>query len=418
MKKIILYILNLTLLTAACTNNSQDANIADNLEEKIEIEVEREPEQIPDEAPQIYIAEYMTGEIITDGDYEISGDMGSICFVPDKESREIIKEKYGDYSLDFIDDESYFIHYDNMSSTKNLPDKLGIYKVKVKLEIKETDYCCIFYLTDIELCNDIGTILYEGKSYETNDLNLDVRVKDRVSGLIVDSVDRFGDEGIRVGFCGEIETEGYYNISYSEMYGRNLGCIYYDEKYKDNIPIMLGTSNNNELFYFVSKEDLFKELEDNSTFGRGRFKTSNYYLVYNIGMGREPSDILTEIVSLDGNYDGMFPMNDMSSTNLMGYNNDFAIVSYIVEYDENNYPVLFDYYYIKNDQNKMYLLTTAYYYSLKETVDENEFLLRTEGYNAATGSHDGAHEIKCKITDQGAEISYTNIEENSNSINN
>nr|WP_300092747.1 hypothetical protein [Sedimentibacter sp.] len=108
----------------------------------------------------------------------------------------------------------------------------------------------------------------------------------------------------------------------------------------------------------------------------------------------------------------------MSSTNLMGYNNDFAIVSYIVEYDENNYPVLFDYYYIKNDQNKMYLLTTAYYYSLKETGDENEFILRTEGYNAATGYHDGAHEIKCKITDQGVIISYTNIEENSNAINN
>ena len=153
--------------------------------------------------------EYLTGEIITDGDYEIlSSGIGSICFVPDKESREIIEEKYDTYNLYYLNDESYFLYYDNISVTESLPNELGIYKVKVKFDLKEIYSFDRFNINDIELTDNIGTILYEGKEYETNNLDLDVKVKDRVCGLIVDSVDKLGNGGFRITFCGDIETEG------------------------------------------------------------------------------------------------------------------------------------------------------------------------------------------------------------------
>ena len=80
MKKFILFILMLTFLIASCTNNTQrDAE---------EVDTESESENISNEVSEIDRTEYLTGEIITDGDYEIlSSGIGSICFVPDKESR-------------------------------------------------------------------------------------------------------------------------------------------------------------------------------------------------------------------------------------------------------------------------------------------------------------------------------------------
>lgn len=72
--------------------------------------------------------EYLTGEIITDGDYEISSSgVGGFSFVPDKESREIIEQKYGSYDLYYLNDESYFLYYDDISVTESLPEELGIY---------------------------------------------------------------------------------------------------------------------------------------------------------------------------------------------------------------------------------------------------------------------------------------------------
>ncbi|HCS10723.1 MAG TPA: hypothetical protein DIV40_04620, partial [Clostridiales bacterium] len=151
------------------------------------------PENISNEVSEIDRTEYLTGEIITDGDYEISSSgIGSICFVPDKESREIIGEKYGTYDLYYLNDESYFLYYDNISVTESLPDELGIYKVKVKFDLKEIYSYDRFNIIDIQLTDNIGTILYEGKAYETNNLDWDVKVKDRAGGLIVDSVDKLG----------------------------------------------------------------------------------------------------------------------------------------------------------------------------------------------------------------------------------
>ena len=352
--------------------------------------------------------EYLTGEIITDGDYEIlSSGIGSICFVPDKESREIIEEKYDTYNLYYLNDESYFLYYDNISVTESLPNELGIYKVKVKFDLKEIYSFDRFNINDIELTDNIGTILYEGKEYETNNLDLDVKVKDRVCGLIVDSVNKLGDEGFRVTFCGEIETEGYYNISYSEMNASNYGTIYYDDKYESNVPMMMGESNNKQLFLFIDKEELFSQLEEHSSFGRGKFKISNFHIVYNVGMGREPTEVLTEIVSLDDAYKNMFEIIEKSETNIKGHNGIFAIVSNTAEYDENNYAKSYNYYYInKNNPKKVYLLTTEDYYFLDEVISDTEFSLITEGYNEATDSYGVLNRIKCKITDKGAELSY------------
>ncbi|WP_019229042.1 DUF5050 domain-containing protein [Sedimentibacter sp. B4] len=402
MKKLVIFGMMLMFLITSCSINTPKTNndsTDNNVEENV-VEIDR--------------SEYLTGEIITDGNYEISsGGIGCICFVPDKESREIIKDKYSTNDLYYLNDESYFIYYDNLSVTENLPKDLGIYKVKVKFDLKNIYNYDRFNLIDITLVDNIGTILYEGKSYETNDLDLDVKVKDRVLGLIVDSVDKFGDEGFRVGFCGEIETEGYYNIFYGELHGRNLGIIYYDEKYEKYVPMMMGESNNKQLFYFVDNKDLFGQLEDYSSFGRGKFRISNFHIVYKHGMGREPSEILTEIVSLDEGYKNMFEITDKAETNVNGYNDNFAIVSIPAEYDENNYAKSFDYYYInKNISKKVHLLTTEDNYFLGDVISETEFVLKSEGYDEKAGAYGVLNEIKCKITDQGAVLTYPTIAEN------
>jgi hypothetical protein len=404
MKKLLIFAMMSTFLITSCSINApktNNYNTDNNVEESV-IEIDR--------------LEYLTGEIITDGNYEISsGGIGCICFVPDKESREIIEDKYSTNDLYYLNDESYFIYYYNLSVTENLPKILGIYKVKVKFDLKNIYNYDRFNLIDITLVDDIGTILYDGKSYRTNNLDLDVKVKDRVLGLIVESVDKFGDDGCRVSFCGEIETEGYYNIFYSELHGKNLGNIYYDEKYEDNVPMMMGESNNKQLFYFVNKEELFSQLEGYSSFGRGKFKISNFHIVYKHGMGREPSEILTEIVSLEEGYKNMFEIKDKAETSVNGYNGNFAIVSIPTEYDENNYAKSFDYYYInKNNPKKVHLLTTEDNYFLGDVISETEFSLKTEGYNEITGSYGVLNEIKCKITDQGVELSYPSIVENEN----
>ena len=122
-------------------------------------------------------------------------------------------------------------------------------------------------------------------------------------------------------------------------------------------------------------------------------------------MGREPTEILTEIVSLDEGYKNMFEIMDKADTRLMGYNDNFVIVSNTAEYDENNYAKSFNYYYInKNNPKKEYLLNSEDYYFLDEVISETEFSLITEGYNETTDSYGVLNRIECKITDNGAEI--------------
>ena len=109
----------------------------------------------------------------------------------------------------------------------------------------------------------------------------------------------------------------------------------------------------------------------------------------------------------------MFEIKDKAETSLMGYNDDFAIVSDIAEYDENNYAKSFNYYYInRNNPKKEYLLTTEDYYFLDDVMSETEFSLKSEGYNETTGSYGVLNKIKCKITGEGVELSYPYKDEN------
>lgn len=126
-------------------------------------------------------SEYLTGELITDGIYTYpSKGFGILYFVPDEESSQIIKEKYN------ISEESLQLKYEDVSKVEHLPKELGIYKVKVDLE-EEYNWLAI---NDIQLTDNIGTVVYKGKTYETNELDESVKVKDNVCGLIVKWIDR------------------------------------------------------------------------------------------------------------------------------------------------------------------------------------------------------------------------------------
>ena len=361
-------------------------------------------------------SEYLTGEIITDGDYEISsGGTGSFSFVPDKESREIIEEKYGSYDLYYLDDESYYLYYDEISVTENLPKELGIYKVKVIFDLKNIYNYDLFNINDIQLTDNIGTIIYEGKTYETNNLDLDVKVKDKVSGLIVDSVDKLGDEGFRVRFCGQIETEGYYNISYDELHDRNIGTIYYDDNYVNNVPMMMGETNNKQLFLFVGKEDLFRQLEDYSSFGRGKFKISNFHIVYNYGMGREPTEILTEIVSLDENYKDLFKYSE-NEISIMDPNEDYLIVA---EHEINVLEVIKStYYFVSRSEPSFIKIASSdngFRYRFEKSNDDpskkdgSDFNLVSYNHGNLFDDEKSAHTIKFKYFNKNDTGNYEDI---------
>ncbi len=392
MKKIVLVIIMLILLITACTNNNGNKKNINTDSEIINIIKDSEALEEPSVGNDIDRTEYLTGEIITDGNYSYpSNYKGIMYFVPDEESNIIIKEKYN-YSA-----ESYLLFYENMSMIENLPKELGIYKVKVKIDWNESGKS--FILNNIELTDKIGTILYEGKSYETNELDENVKVKDMVCGLIVKWIDRF-DGGIQIRFAGEIESEGYYSINYDLMYDENMGRIYFDEEYFNNIPFYGERGFNN--FSFFKTNELFDEIQNFSAFGKGKFKTSNYLLIYNIGMGRPVSDYLTEIISLDEDYKDMFIFDKNKYVGTADQAKDFIIVS-SANYEDNDIHLSTDYYYIsKKNPKKLFLFSSgSYNYDLKVVANENEFILSTSGYNYITGEQDKKHIIVCKIDENG-----------------
>ena len=145
-------------------------------------------------------SKYLTGEIITDGEYNYpSKGFGKLYFVPDEESNQIIKEKYN------ITEESLQLKYEDVSQVDHLPEELGIYKVKVDIE-EEYNWLAI---NDIQLIDTIGTVAYDGKTYDTNELDDNVKVKDNVCGLIVKWIYRDEvDGGIQIRFAGEITKIG------------------------------------------------------------------------------------------------------------------------------------------------------------------------------------------------------------------
>lgn len=398
MKKIII-IFTILLLFTACSNKKVNTDVNNNINSNEN--TQKSSNNIPNKEQQekVYIndidrIEYLTGEIITDGIYSFpQNHQGVIYFVPDEESSKIIKEKYD------AEAESFQVMYDDISKVENLPKGLGIYKVKVKIDWNKQGR--VFSLNEVQLTDKIGKVTYTGKTYETNALDENVKVKDKVCGLIVTWISRDKDSGgIQIRFAGEIESEGYYSINYSEMHGGNIGMIYFDEKYYDNIPMYVEKGFNN--FFFAKSNELFDQLESFSSFGRGKFKTSNYILVYNIGMGRPASDYLTEIVSLDENYKNMFELKKSEYVVPVGVDKNFVIIS-SANYDENFNYISTDFYYInRNKPEKIFLLNSiGLSYELKLTASENEFIFSTNGYNPHTGEQNREHSVICKVTKDG-----------------
>lgn len=371
-----------TNITSINTNNSNAS-------------AEKQTEE-PVSGTDIERTEYLTGEIITDGLYNIYEPMGysTFCFIPDKESLEIMKGKYREKSY-------YGLAYDSLDEVKNLPKELGIYKVKVKIE-KENDYGYLF-IDKIELTDNIGTVIYEGKTFETNDIDDTVEIKDRAGGLIVDHLIKTDDGGLVVGFAGEIECEGYYLIDPrdNEVFECKTGHIYFDKESREKLPTVYGEGNT---FYgwFSDRNEAFNKLQSHSLFGRGKFKTAGYFLIYNYGMGPGPGTVITEIISLDENYKDILTYEENTYLELECNTDDFAIVA-STKYGDNYEHISTDYYYINRKKpEKIYLFSSDRYdYKVSVMKNEYEFTLITGGLNMSTGNTEEAHSIICKITEQG-----------------
>jgi hypothetical protein len=311
MKKINLIIILLILL-CACTNNVDNINndIIEN------VDVEKEPEENSNEGAEIDRTGILSGEIITDGIYGKSGKY-VMYFIPDKETRLFL---YKEHPLGT--GESLLLQFEDISLIKDIPKELGVYKVEI-----EADFTGKWAadLKSIKLTDDIGTVEYEGKTYETNDLDESVQPKDSVCGLIVEHVRRFDGDGVIISFAGEIESGGYYNVyPGGDVFQYNrIGEIIVEKEYKKNFPTYKGKGNNFSV-WFTETNELYDELAKFSAIGRGKFKSSNYYLVYNYGVGAGPGEILTEIVSLDENYKGLFEYNE-NEIRIAGFDDDYLI---------------------------------------------------------------------------------------------
>jgi len=319
MKKINLFILLLTLSTVACTNNVQDTNInktGSNLGEKVD--VEEDPKENSNIVVEIDRTDHLIGEIITDGIYGNSS-MYNMYFIPDKETRQLL---YNDYPVEI--GESIPLQFENLDLVKDLPNKLGIYKVEIEADFTANKWAAD--LESIKLTDIIGTVEYDGKTYETNDLDENVQPKDRVCGLIVENVRRFDNGGVIISFDGGIESEGFYNVypGGDIFQYRRIGKIIVDKEYLKNFPTYKGKGNNFSV-WFSETNELYDELANHSAIGRGKFKSSNYHIVYNYGMGAGPGEILTGIVSLDENYKGLFEYNE-DEIRIMGFDDDYVTV--------------------------------------------------------------------------------------------
>lgn len=366
MKKVLLTVV-VAMLLASCTANS---NVNIDEPEPKEPVTDNEPEEYADSEQERY-----TGEIIVDGFYR-----GRIYFLPDKETKQLIKEHYGRN----IDD-SIPLNYKNTAIEAQLPKELGIYKAEVMADFSQEGW--LIPLNEIELTDNIGTVEYDGKEYETNDLDETVRAKDRVCGLIVSNIRRFEDGGVIIEFEGEIESEGFYSVYPGGEFFNYLriGRIIPDEKSMNNFPSYLGNYNNFSV-YFAETNELYHQLADFSTIGKGKFKTTGYSITYNHGGGAPPDETLTEIISLDDKYKGLFKFGDNIRTSPLtnetnkyrgGFMNRYAIiyegaVGYIDNPDngkfENNY-----YFFGKEEASKIKILSSdEFYYGLKENKSGND----------------------------------------------
>lgn len=280
---------------------------------------EKEVKVDSNNSDEIVQPEYLTGEIITDGIYG-NADVYYIYFIPDKETRKLLNNYY---PLEI--GESIPLKFESMDIIKDLPNELGIYSVAIEADFTTNKRTAD--LKTIKLTDTIGTIEYEGKTYETNDLDENVQPKDRVCGLIVKNVRRYDDGGVIITFEGEIESEGFYNVyPGGDMFEyRRIGEIIRDKESLKNFPTYKGEGNIFSV-WFTETNELYNELANYSAVGRGKFKTSNYYIIYNYGIGTDPGEILTEIIALDENYKDLFKYNE-NEISIMGFDEDYLIVA-------------------------------------------------------------------------------------------
>ena len=340
-----------------------------------------------------------TGEIIFDGFYD---NKGRIYFVPYKETRELLKSEYP-YTIDAND--SIPLDYDEIDIIKDLPRKLGIYKVEIEADFNTGNI--ISKLKSIRLTDETGTVEYDGKDYPTNDLDESVTAKDRVCGLIVSNVSRFEDGGIMIEFAGEIETEGFYNVyPGGEYYNfKRLGRIVPDEESLKNIPAYKGEVDHWSV-YFTETNELYQQLADYSAIGRGRFKSKNYNIIYNFGTEALPREALTEIISLDERYGGLFTCDGNSTIRPIvnektkyrgGFTDKYAIICVNNDYTNQNSPR--NYYFLGYDElSKIKILTTdEFYYRLENNSENsNEFELINDS------GADKHHSIKFRYFDKNS----------------
>ncbi len=393
MKKLLLF-LAILLLTSCSKQTETNTDVEEQITEPVEAEND-EP------GPIRY-----TGEIITDGFFR---NNGRIYFVPDKETRELLKDEYP-YVIE--PGESIPLDYDDVNLVKDLPKELGIYKVEVEADFES--HGIVSELKSIMLTEEIGIIEYVGKEYPTNELDETVTAKDRVCGLIVSNVRKYDDDdGVMIDFEGEIESEGFYNVyPGGEFFSyKRIGRIVPDGESVKNFPSYKGTGiHNNFSVYFTETNELFQQLADHSAIGRGKFKSIGYDIVYNFGGGVPIKETLTEIISLDESYKGFFPYDDNSLTRPLvneeikhkaGFMDKYAIIFNIDDFENETSPINY-YFFGYNELSKIKLLTAdEFYYGLKENKDgdPNEFELITDS------SADNSHSIHFRYFDKNSSSS-------------
>ena len=389
-KKIYFIIVLVLLFLSSCTRQTQPKIDEEAISKDINKEIES-PDST-DTTPKY------TGEIITDGNYN-----NAVVFVPDMETKEYIKNNH---SFNF--DEGLYLTYDNKDIVRDLPASLGIYKVEIEPNIEESDY--YMKVKSIKLTDKIGTIEYEGKEYKTNNLDENVRIKDRINGLIVSYVN-FTDnkEGVIIRFAGQLEVEGTYTLyNGGEYYNNiNVGKIFANEESLKNFPVYNnGPVKANKFSVFLSEtNDLYKKLADNSSIGKGKFRISNYYLTGGyLGTEFTPSEKLEEIISLDQDYKGMFEFSKDYLYSLIVSTEKYDLIfqsyhDYDKLYDGNYYVIE------KKNNNKIHILSAeGFYYNYEETNDEryknyDMFVLESDGYNNKTNTQIGKHSIVLRIND-------------------
>lgn len=366
MKKILFIVVAAILLVSCSTNSNTNVDITEPEKPALDDEPEGGNE---------HNTERYTGEIIVDEFYN-----GRIYFLPDKETRLLLKDKYRREVYDSIP-----LDYKDTAIEAQLPKELGIYNAEIKADFSQEGW--FISLNEIKLTDSIGTVEYEGKDYKTNDLDENVRTKDKVCGLIVSNVRRFEDGGVMIKFEGEIESEGFYSVYPGGEFFNYLriGRIVPNEKSMKGFPSYLGKYNNFSV-YFVETNELYQQLADFSAIGKGRFKSTGYSITYNIGGGAPPDETLTEIISLDEKYKGLFKYDDNIITRPLtseankykgGFMDKYAII-YESSMDrtdnsDNDKEFVNNYYFFgKEEASKIKILSSdEFYYGLKENKDSS-----------------------------------------------